>query len=64
MGTNYNLFLNVFSAAESYPERVAVRTIGKTLTYGQLQERIVQAAEAFREHGIARHSCVALATDK
>ena len=43
---------------------MAVRTIGKTLTYGQLQERIVQAAEAFRENGIDGRSCVALNTDR
>ena len=64
MGTTYNLFGEVFSAAQSYSDRVAVRTIGKSLTYGQLQDRIVEAAEAFRGHGINRHSCVALATDK
>ncbi len=64
MGTTYNLFKVVFFAAESYPERVAVRTIGKTLTYGQLQKRVVEAAEAFYERGIDKHSCVALATDK
>ncbi len=55
-----NLYVNVFSKAENYPERVAFRTIGKSLTYGQLQERILQAAVAFRENGIDARSCVAL----
>ena len=60
MDIGNNLYLNVFSEAENYPERVAFRTIGKSITYGQLQERILQAAAAFRENGIDARSCVAL----
>ena len=48
LDTSYNLYVNVFSRAGSYPERVAFRTIGKSLTYGQLQERVLQAAIIFR----------------
>ena len=64
MDISYNLCASVFSRAENYPERVAFKTIGKSLTYGQLQERIVQVAFAFRQNGIDRHSCVALDTQK
>ena len=60
MDTSYNLYLNVFSKAEGYPERAAFRTTGNSLTYGQLQERVLQAAIAFRETGIDARSCVAL----
>lgn len=60
MDIGKNLYLNVFSEAENYPERVAFRTIGKSVTYGQLQERILQAAAAFRENGIDARSCIAL----
>ena len=60
LGIGHNLYLNVFSGALTYPERVAFRTIGKVLTYGQLQERVLQAAIAFRENGIDARSCVAL----
>ncbi len=64
MDIGNNLCVNVFSRAENYRERVAFRTIGKSLTYGQLQERIVQTAVAFRENGIDARSCVALDTRK
>ena|GEM_PF-1387527 len=60
LGTSYNLYLNVFSRAENYIQRVAFRTIGESLTYGQLQERVLQCAVAFRENGIDARSCVAL----
>ena len=60
LGTSYNLFLNIFSGAENYPGRVAFRTISKSLTYAQLQERVLQAAAVFRENGIDARSCVAL----
>lgn len=43
---------------------MAFRTIGKSLSYRQLQERVVQAAMAFRENGIDGRSCVALDTRK
>jgi acyl-coenzyme A synthetase/AMP-(fatty) acid ligase len=58
--STYNLYVNVFAKAGGYPERVAFRTIGKSLTYRQLQERVLQAAIAFRENGIDARSCVAL----
>ncbi|MEQ1523631.1 MAG: AMP-binding protein, partial [Aestuariivirga sp.] len=58
--SDYNLYVKVFSRAESYPERVAFRAVGKSLTYGQLQERVLQATVVFRENGIDARSCVAL----
>lgn len=60
LDTSYNLYVNVFSQAGSYPERVAFRTVGKSLTYGELQERVLQAAIIFRENGISARSCIAL----
>ena len=62
MDIGHNLCVNVFLRAENYPERLAFSSLERSLTYRQLQERVLQAAAAFRENGINARSCVALDT--
>ncbi len=64
MHTSYNLYLRIFGGAENYPDRLALTMPGKSFTYGQLQERVAQAAAAFSMNGIDRRVCVALDTRK
>jgi acyl-CoA synthetase (AMP-forming)/AMP-acid ligase II len=60
LDTSFNLYLNLFSSAESYPKRVAFKSTSNSLTYGELQARVLQAALALRENGVDARSCVAL----
>lgn len=64
MHASYNLYLRVFAGAENYPDRLALILPDRSFTYGQLKERVKQAAAVIRTNGVDRNACVALDTRK
>ncbi len=46
-------------AAEA-PERMAIQSVARSLTYAELQDSVLRAAALFRHHGIAAGDCVGL----
>ncbi|WP_371151934.1 AMP-binding protein [Buchananella felis] len=57
---NTDLYELLASAARSYPDRVATDFLGATLTYRQLHQRVLGAAEVLRRMGVEAGSTVAV----
>ncbi|GAB91492.1 AMP-binding protein [Gordonia rhizosphera] len=47
-----NTVAGIWSTAEQSPERVAVRSAGRQLSYGELRDRIAHSATGFAERGV------------
>jgi amino acid adenylation domain-containing protein len=62
--TGHTLFTLFAQQADSHPERVAVLTSEKTLTYGQLRKAANALASTLRERGVRRGELVAVVMEK
>src|SRR5579871_2653102 len=51
---NYNVALPFFESAQKYPEKLALFADGKSYTYGELLDRVLQAASWLSAGGLPR----------